>query len=99
MACQILSGPAASPAWTVIRQPSRATEMIHKQRAGESQLVARQIQRGDPIAMGQQGVEFLFTGRLAEGAAHDANQTRFDAEITAALAYPGNHRFDDASDR
>ena len=67
--------------------------------AREAQFITGQIQCGDTVAVGQQRVKLFFTGGLAEGPAHDANQTCFNVKCFTTFFYTGNHRFDYTSNR
>ena len=78
---------------------ARAVEVVEEQAAGEAQLIARQIQRGNAVAVRQQPFQFLQTGGLAKGAAHDADQANVDVAIAAARTDPVDHCFHHAGDR
>lgn len=70
--------------------------VVKQQANGETQLIARQIERSNAIALRQLGSEILLSGGFAEGAAHDADQSDIDIMLTAAVANTINLRFQNA---
>lgn len=80
-----------------MRQPAqRAAEVIHKQVSREAQLIPGEVEGGDAVAVGEQSLKLFLTGRLAEGAAQDADQAGFDVKVAAAFFHSGDHRLDNA---
>ena len=82
--------------------PARVTstvEVVQEQAAGEAQFVARQIQRGDMVAMRQQAVQLRHARLFTEGAAQNADKTSVNAVVTAALTHAVNHGFHHAGYR
>lgn len=78
---------------------ARTVKVAEEQAAGEAELVASQIQRGDAVAVCQQTFQLFQTGIFAKGAAHDANQAHVNAAIAAAATHAVNHRFHHAGNR
>ncbi|CCJ88443.1 hypothetical protein BN132_371 [Cronobacter turicensis 564] len=82
--------------------PARVTpavKVIQEQAAGEAQFIARQIQRGDVIAMRQQAFQLGHARLFTKGTAQDADKTGVHAEFAAALTHAVNHGFDYARHR